>query len=366
VLRTSYEGRLESLLQAMIPAPTGEPAQAEGDGVPRRGDHGDLAIEQGGQGPAPAKPDHVPGLARPGGSGEPGDSRSVPMVDRDRPSAGGSRSTELKSQLQQHMRNLDEVLRGARQYVLRASSGPTGEGSQAGDRLLSGPWNESRPGTLDVAATVDALVASAGDATREHLRVLVREHQVRNYVILIDHSGSMVGRKLELGATMAAVLAHLTAAGRADYAVIAFDEDLQEIKPLGEERDVEEVADRILRLPEGRATDLGKVLQAAALLSERLPEATDVVLISDCMPTRGVTTFQGLRLLAAGVPSLYVCFTDERGAAIRMFNGQRQMDLYQWWARQWVGDDRFSEAGDVEEVDRLVDLLSGEAGNRGL
>ena len=83
------------------------------------------------------------------------------------------------------------------------------------------------------------------------------------------------------------------------------------------------------------------------------------------MPTRGLTTFQGLRPLVARVPSLYVCFTDERGPAIRVFNGRRQMDLYEWWARQWVGDDRFRAVGDVEEVDRLVDLLSGEAGYRG-
>jgi hypothetical protein len=196
--------------------------------------------------------------------------------------------------------------------------------------------------------------------------VLTRQHQVRNYVILVDRSGSMVGRKLQLGATMAAVLAHLTMTGRAAYAVLAFDEDVQEIKALGEERDVEEVADRILRLPEGRATDLGKALEAATRLSEYQPDATDVVLISDCMPTRGPTTFQGLRPLVARVPSLYICFTDERAPAVRVFNGRRQMDLYEWWARQWVGDDRCRAVGDVEEVDRLVDLLSGEPGYRGL
>jgi magnesium chelatase subunit D len=367
VLRRSYEGRLQTLLQAMVLAPAEELAHAEGDDLLLPGEQGEGAVAQAGHKPGhrQEKPDEVPGLTRPGG-GEPGDSRSVPMVDRDRPSAGGSRSTELMDHLQQHLRDLDEVLRTASQHMLRPAGGPPGTGPQANGPLLSGPWNESRPGTLDVAATVDALVASAGQATREHLRVLTREHQIRNYVILVDHSGSMVGRKLELGATMAAVLAHMTAAGRADYAVVGFDEELQEIKSLGEERDIEEVVDRILRLPEGRATDLGKVLRAAAQLSQRLPEATDVVLISDCMPTTGVTTFQGLRLLAASVPSLYVCFTDERSAAIRMFNGRRQMDLYQWWARQWVGEERFSEVGDVEEVDRLVDLLSGEAGNRGL
>jgi hypothetical protein len=157
---------------------------------------------------------------------------------------------------------------------------------------------------------------------------------------------------------MAAILAQLSAAGRGDYAVLAFDEELQQLKPLGADMDVEDVVDRILRLPEGRATDLGLAMAAAAELSERLPEATDVVLISDCMPTRGVRTFPGLAALAARVPSLYVCFTDERSSAIQMFHGERQVDLYQWWARQWVGEDRFGEVGDVEEVETLVDLLS--------
>lgn len=369
VLRRGYQGRLDHLIQALISAPSGLPVEAEGERLTSQGEHAEAASEQGGQEPGTSprdRSDEVPGLARPGGGGEPGDSRSVPMVDRDRPSAGGGRPDEGSSELRAHLRDLDDVLRHARQYVLRPAGGRPDAAALAGGALVSGAWDPSRPGSLDVAATIDALVANAGEAGREDLRVLTRQHQVRNYVILVDHSGSMVGPKLELGATMAAVLAHLTLAGRADYAVLAFDEDVEEIKPLGEERDVEEVADRILRLPEGRATDLGKALEAAARLSEHEPEATDVVLISDCMPTRGQTTFQGLRPLVARVPSLYICFTDERAPAIRVFNGRRQMDLYEWWARQWVGDDRFRGVGDVEEVDRLVDLLSGEPGYRGL
>ncbi len=369
VLRRDYQGRVDVLLQRLTSAPAGEPAEVEGEGRATLGEHGDVALTQGGQRAAepPRSPDEIPGLARPGGGGEAGESRSVPMVDRDRPSAGGSRPAELARELEHHLRDLDEVIRRAREHVLRPPAGrPQRSGSPTAGALVSVPWSEATAGTLDVVATVDAVVAAAGHVGREDLRVLTRERQVRNYVILVDHSGSMVGRKLELGATMAAVLAHLTAAGRADYAVVAFDEELQEIKRLGENRDVEEVVDRILRLPAGRATDLGQALQAAARLSERVPEATDVILISDCMPTRGVTTFQGLRRLAARVPSLYVCFTDERSAAIRVFNGRRQMDLYQWWARQWVGEERFEEIGDVEEVDRLVDRLSGEARGRGL
>jgi Mg-chelatase subunit ChlD len=245
--------------------------------------------------------------------------------------------------------------------VLRPRDGhPSWDGGRVGATLRSEPLTGDPGGLLDLDATVEAFVAKSGNLAVDDLRVLARDRQTRNYVIFVDHSGSMVGRKLELGATLAAVLAQLSAAGRADYGVLAFDDHLQELKPLGEEREVEQVIDRILRLPEGRATDLGKVLRTAAELSERLPEATDVVLISDCMPTRGVTTFQGLASLARQVPSLYICFTDERDSAIHMFHGGRQMDLYQWWARRWAGDERFEEVGDVEQVDRLVGLLGRE------
>jgi uncharacterized protein (DUF58 family) len=180
-------------------------------------------------------------------------------------------------------------------------------------------------------------------------------------VILVDHSGSMVGRKLEAAATMAAALSLLSAAGRGRYAVLAFDDQLTEIKPLDEEHDVEEVVERILRLPEGRATDLGKALAAARELAGELPDATDTILISDCMPTRGATTFEALARLARQIPSLYVCFIDELSPAIRIFGGDRQLDLYEWWARQWVGDDRLAEVRDPEEIERLVDLLSTES-----
>jgi Mg-chelatase subunit ChlD len=181
---------------------------------------------------------------------------------------------------------------------------------------------------------------------------------VRHYVILVDHSGSMVGRKLEAGATMAAALAQLSAAGRARYAVLAFDDRVSEIKGLDEDRDVEDVVEQVLRLPEGRATDLGRALRAAAELADALPEATDAILISDCMPTRGATTFPALSKLAARVPSLYVCLTEETSAAIRMFHGERQIDLYAWWARQWVGEERLAGIRDPDDIHRLVDLLS--------
>src|SRR6266536_1865161 len=301
VLHRDYQASVASLLEAAMAAPTGEPAEAQGEATGTVGEEGKVALAQGGprQAPRPERPDELPGLARPGGSGEPGESRSVPMVDRDRPSAAGRRQSESPGARDTHLRDLDEVLRRARELVLRRRDGiRRTTGGQAGTSLWSEPVTAAPNGLLDLPTTVEALVAKAGNVTAGDIRVLTRERQARNYIIFVDHSGSMVGRKLELGATLAAVLAQLSAAGRADYAVLAFDDKVAELKPLGEDREVEQVIDRILRLPEGRATDLGAVFGAAAELSERLPEATDVVLISDCMPTRGVTTFQGLASLA--------------------------------------------------------------------
>src|SRR5262245_38767765 len=86
LLARDYEGRPEKLVEAAARAPLGAPVEGEGEGPPGE-DHG----EPGGGERAgdQRKPDEIPGLARPGSGAEPGDSRSVPMVGRDRPSNGG-------------------------------------------------------------------------------------------------------------------------------------------------------------------------------------------------------------------------------------------------------------------------------------
>ena len=359
VLGRDYEGSVELLLEHAA-APTGEPAASDDTGNPSLTEEGDVAVAGGGDRPPeePARPDEIPGLSRPGG-GEAGDSRSVPMVDRDQPTARGTRPPHEPRAV--HMRDPEIVLAAARDLHLRPRGGTYHPGGASGLALHTAPWIEGRDGQLDVGATIDEFVANAATLQREDYQLLVREPHVRHYVILVDHSGSMVGRKLEVGATMAAALAQLSAAGRGHYAVLAFDDELTEIKPLDEERDVEDVVERILRLPEGRATDLGKALAAAAELAAEVPEATDAILISDCMPTRGATTFPPLARAAGRIESLYVCFIDERDPAIRIYHGERQLDLYEWWARQWVGEDRLAELRDPDEIERLVDLLSTES-----
>jgi Mg-chelatase subunit ChlD len=360
LLRRDYAGSVEALLEHALAAPAGTPVEADDEKGQTLTEEGEAPLAGGGERPAgePRAPDEIPGLARPGSGDEPGESRSVPMVGRDRPSNGGALLHDPPDPRDAHLRDPELVLRHARELVLRLREGVPARAGAPGTAVLARPWTEDAPGPLALDATVDAFLAGAGRVERDDFFIESRSHHRRDYVILVDHSGSMVGRKLMLAATMAAALAQLSAAGRAGYAVIAFDEELKEIKPLGVEADIEEVVDRVLRLPEGRATDLGKVLQAAAEASDRLPDATDVILISDCMPTKGVKTYAGLARLAARVPSLFIAFADERSAAIQVFGSERQLDLYQWWAQQWVGNARLKEFGDLDDVEGVVDLLS--------
>ena len=352
LLRRDFDGSVETLLEHALRAPAGVPVEAEDEGGEAEPGEAELG---GGDRPAPrpTSPDEIPGLARPGSADEAGASRSVPMVGRDRPSNGGTRIGEAPDPRDSHLRDPEAVLRHARELVLRLREGVPAHAGAPGHAVLAQPWTAEAPGPLALEATVDAYLAGSDDIFIEH-----RSRHRRDYVILVDHSGSMVGRKLMLAATMAAALAQLSAAGRADYAVLAFDDELKEVKPLGVDADVEEVVDLVLRLPEGRATDIGQVLLAAAEVSDRLPGATDVILISDCMPTKGIKTYEGLARLAARVPSLYIAFADDRAAAIQMFGGERQLDLYQWWAQQWVGADRLKEFADLDDVEDVVDLLS--------
>ena len=368
ILARDYEGSVDVLLEHAAAAPVGDPAESDADGGGQRSDEAEEGLATGDrradEDDRRSPEDEIPGLSRPGGA-EAGESRSVPMVDRDQPTARGARSGELEHVRDTHLRDPEAVMRAARELDLRARQGIPSLAGPSGLQLHSTHWTDGHSGHLDIDATVGAYVAGAATLQREDYKLLEREPHVRHYLILVDHSGSMVGRKLEAGATMAAALAQLSAAGRARYAVLAFDDQVAELKALDEEQDVDDVVERILRLPEGRATDLGKVLRAAAELSDGLPEATDAILISDCMPTRGATTFPALAGLAARVPSLFICLTEEASPAIRMFHSGRQIDLYEWWARQWVGDDRLAGIRDPDDIHRLVDLLSTDTPQHG-
>ncbi|HZD64585.1 MAG TPA: VWA domain-containing protein, partial [Acidimicrobiales bacterium] len=324
------------------------------------GDRDDEALAEGGQGsegqaPEEARRDQVPGLERPGGTDTPGPSRSVPMVSRSQPPARGQLREAFDTPAEAPLASLEEVIRRAAELTLALRGDldhrrPVG----AGRWLHAAPWAPGGPGTLDVATTLATYVARAGDIRGSDLTVLQRAPEQVDYLIIVDHSGSMVGRKLGLAAVMAGVVAQLSATGRARYGVVAFDENLTTLKALDAEEDVADVVERILRLPEGKATDLAAALRVATEITGALPGASESVLISDCMPTRGTTGFEGLAALARRVPSLHICYIDEPLPAIQLFGSGPALNLYQWWARRWVGDDRVHT---VEHPDELGDVM---------
>jgi MoxR-like ATPase/Mg-chelatase subunit ChlD len=364
-LEREYGGEVEQLWRA--PAPWGEPdAPGEQEESPGQAD----SLEpQGGQrtANAPREPDRVPGLVKAGGGQEPGRSRSVPTLERDAqlPATQREPADLLVDERRQPLGDLEDVRRWASQLVLR-KAGELRDGAvqHAQDALVSETWWRSRQGELDLDGSLDAYVRTAGRLHAADLRLLARARQARDYLILVDHSGSMVGNKLLLSAVLAAVLAQLTAEGRGEYGVLAFDDALAWVKSFDEARDVEAVVETVLRLPEGRATDLSRAFHLAAEVCGSRPSgnATDCILISDCMPTRGDATYAGLERLAHAIGSLYVAYVEEAGAAIELFspNAPRQrFDLYEWWARRWVGEEHFHSVREIQDVGGLVDRLSG-------
>jgi Mg-chelatase subunit ChlD len=365
LLERDYRGDLEQLWRA--PAPWGDP-DAPGEQEESAG-QADSPEPQGGQrtANAPREPDRVPGLVKAGGGQEAGRSRSIPTLERDAqlPTTHREPADLLVDERLRPLGDLEEVRRWAAQLVLRKTGElRDGAAQHAQDALVSETWWRSMQGELDLDGSLDAYVRTAGRLHAADLRLLARARQARDYLILVDHSGSMVGNKLLLSAVLAAVLAQLTAEGRGDYGVLAFDDNVASIKGLDDARDVEAVIEMLLRLPEGRATDLSRAFRLAAEVCGSRPSgnATDCILISDCMPTRGDATYAGLERLAQAIGSLYVAYVEEAGAAIELFspNGPRQrFDLYEWWARRWVGEERFHSVREIQDVGGLVDRLSG-------
>ena len=355
-LVNAYGGGLEFLLGQ---APTGTPVDGEGPLDGTVAEDGEAGLAKGGQRKHVEARDEVPGRAQPGGGGEPGRSRSVPMTGRDRAPAGGELSGPPTRVASEPLADFHDVIGRARDLVLRVRGAPLPTAPWGGGSALdSRQWQPGSAGELDVVRTLEQYVARGSDFQAKDVHLLTRVAETCNYLVLIDHSGSMVGRKLNLAAVVAAVLAKLSTAGRARYTVVAFDEELSVLKDLEFEEDVEAVIERILRLPEGKSTDLSSALRAAAEFAEQQPQPTEVILISDCMPTRGNTSFSALQSAARAVPSLHVCYMDEQLPAIQFFDESGTLDLYEWWARRWVGDERVYKMRDEDDTNLVIDGLS--------
>lgn len=357
-LASETAGGLEVLL---ADAGEGTPAPAPDLPGADQADPGQDRADQGGRDSlSRADREELPGLERAGGSGEAGRSRSVPMMSRDSPVAGGGVVREMDQVAEDPLADFGQVVRKAAELMLRVrgSLDSRAAGGQ-GRTLRSEPWRAGEPGELDLVATVANVAASGGLVQDRDVRVLRRAPERVDYLILVDHSGSMVGRKLSLAAVLAAVVAQLSQAGGTRYGVLAFDEQVLSVKDLDAEADIGEVVERILLLPEGKATDLSRALRAAIERTSDLP-AAQTILISDCMPTRGMTGFRELAGLAARVPSLHICYLDDRQPVIELHGSGTRLNLYEWWARRWVGDQRVYTVDRVDDLDRVVEGLSAE------
>jgi Mg-chelatase subunit ChlD len=362
LLDRNFGGDLEALQKTQ--APWGEPAASD----ETSGERDAGPFEEGGQQNSKEKDAEmrkIPGIARPGHSGYKGKSASIPFLNRDlNLGRSDSQVRELREKRDEPMYPVDEIQRRAAHLVLRRD-GQVRErsGLRAGNFLASEAWALIGGGELDIDSTLHSYVQRAGKIGLDDIYLYARAPEKRNYAIFVDHSGSMVGEKLLLAALLASVLAQLTYQRQGDYAVIAFDDELSQIKGLDEDRRIEEVITEILRLPEGRSTDLGQVFcKARELSADGTP--TDCVVISDLMPTKGMTTFEALKKLAAPIPSLYLCYMEGKEAAIELFAGKEAPNLvgfklYRWWGQRLVGEERFHEVNDVNDLEGLIRKLSG-------
>ncbi|MGH3181139.1 MAG: VWA domain-containing protein, partial [Streptosporangiaceae bacterium] len=336
-------------------------APALDEAGPAPADPGQDRADQGGHDSrSRADPEELPGLERAGGSGEAGHSRSVPMMSRDSPVAVRSVVREMDRAAEDPLADFWQAVRKAAELVLRVRGTlDSGTAGVQGRTLRSMPWRPGEPGELDLVTTVANVAARGGLVADHDVRVLRRAPERADYLILIDHSGSMVGRKLSLAAVLAAVVAQLSEAGRTRYGVLAFDEQVTSVKDLDAENDISEVVERILLLPEGKATDLAQALQAAIERTDDLPAAR-TILISDCMPTRGMTGFRELADLVARVSSLHICYLDDRQPVIELHGSGARLNLYEWWARRWVGDQRVYNVDRLDDLDLVIEGLSAE------
>ncbi len=164
----------------------------------------------------------------------------------------------------------------------------TGEAARGGSgRLVSAPVDDSSS-DLDLDASMDALLDAAGEGRKprlDELRATRWQRPATAICLLVDRSGSMNGQRLA-----SAALAAATCAWRAPahFSVLAFSNQVIEIKGLMVARQPDDVVADVLRLRGHGTTDVALALRAAARQLHRSAATRRVtVLLSDAEVTTG-------------------------------------------------------------------------------
>lgn len=113
---------------------------------------------------------------------------------------------------------------------------------------------------LDLDATVEKIMGKPA-LTYDDLLVLERQKRRRAYVIILDCSGSMKGRKMAMAALATASLA-LSVGQEDEYAVVLFSEDSALVKPMRAPSPFRQVVRDVLSITPDGCTDLALALES--------------------------------------------------------------------------------------------------------
>lgn len=227
-----------------------------------------------------------------------------------------------------------------------------------GYRLV--PYVPGAVGELDVTASLDQLALVSGMAIPSRVKIRKPNWSTRKLCLFLDNSGSMVGPKLQIAVILATLLSVHSLNGEVQFGVYVFDQEVSVLQDVGRNRPLSEIVEDILHLPEGRSTDLSRALRYAIELADKDAEM-EIVLVSDCMPTRGEKTFDSLARYIQQIPKLFIVhLPHERNPVfdVSVDKVPRMLDLYGLWAMKWVGPHRFVSIGDMEELGQLIEMLS--------
>jgi Mg-chelatase subunit ChlD len=198
-----------------------------------------------------------------------------------------------------------------------------GSGSTEGGIV---PQNSSRPyragdelEQLDLEATLESIISQGkqlDQITEEDLFVPVVAKGQAAFCVLLDISGSMGGRELANCAISVVML--LGRMAPQELAVALFESDTHTVKGFCEERDLDEVIDRLLELAATGGTRVDAALRWAHAQFEEVPEAEYrmLFLLSD------FEFFESPRDLEALIESLAAQNTRFLGAAHGRYNKQ--------------------------------------------